>query len=80
MNNLPYEVLYKIYEYKHQLEYKDVINELKNIKITCCFTINLNIANMVYLNHDKFFVKCINIDNVYITSKQILNTIKYDKC
>ena len=35
MYNSPYEVLYTIYEYKHQLEYKDVINELKKIKITC---------------------------------------------
>ena len=34
---------------------------------------------MVYLNQDKFFVKCTNIDNVYITSKQILNTIKNNK-
>ena len=47
--------------------------------ITFFCNINLNIANMAYLNQDKFFVKCINIDNVYITSKQILNTIKYNK-
>ena len=27
--NLPYEVLYTIYKYKHQLEYVNVMDELK---------------------------------------------------
>ena len=31
---------------------------------------------MVYLNHDKILVKCIDINNLHVTSKQILNTIK----
>ena len=76
MNYLPHEVLYKVYMYKHQLEYKDTMDELKKITIRCFFNINLNLANMLYLNHDKFLVTCININNVHITSKQILNTIK----
>ena len=33
--NLPYEVLYTIYKYKHQLEYVNVMDELKNIAIKC---------------------------------------------
>ena len=74
--NLPDNVLYIIYKYKHQLEYSDIMDELKQITIRCLFNINLNIANMVYLNHDKILVKCIDINNLHVTSKQILNTIK----
>ena len=31
--NLPNDVLIKIYYFKHQLDFKDVINELKSIII-----------------------------------------------
>ena len=76
MNSLPEEIQYTIYKYTHQLEYSDIMGELKQITIRCFFNINLNTANMVYLNHDKILVKCIDINNLHVTSKQILNTIK----
>ena len=43
------------------------------------FNIDLNLANMLYLNHEKMLVKCVNVNNLNITSTQILNTIKYIK-
>ena len=76
---LPDDVLHIIYKYKHQLEYSDIMDELKKITIRCFFNINLKIANMVYQNQDKILVKCININNLHVTSKQILNTIKIIK-
>ena len=76
---LPDDVLHIIYKYKHQLEYSDIMDELKKIIIRCFFNINLKTANMVYQNHDKTLVKCININNLHVTSKQILNTIKNHK-
>ena len=32
MNNLPNELQYLIYQYKHNIEFNEVMNELKNIK------------------------------------------------
>ena len=54
--NLPDDVLHIIYKYKHQLEYSDIMDELKKITIRCFFNINLRIANMVYQNQDKILV------------------------
>ena len=41
--------------------------------------INVNIVYMVYRNHDNFFVKCLDTDNLCTTPKRILNTIKSNK-
>ena len=43
------------------------------------FNINVNIVNMVYRNHDNFFVKCLDTDNLCTTPKRILNAIKSNK-
>ena len=76
MNYLPDDVLYLIYQYKHNIEFNDVMKELKQIIIRCFFNIDVGLADMLYFRHDKFLCKCININNLGIASKQILNTIK----
>ena len=76
MDTLPKEIQYKIYYFKHQLDFKDVINELKSIIIKSFLNISVGLENMCYL-HDNLLYKCININNLNITSKQILNTIKH---
>ena len=75
--NLPDDVFFY---FKHQLEFKDTLNELKTIIIRSFFNINVDLENMMYLsNHDNILYKCININSLNITPKQILNTIKYIK-
>ena len=76
MYQLPNDIKYKIYEYKHQLDFKDVMKEFKKIKMRCFFNIDMGLADMKYLNHDKILVKCVNINNFNVTSTQILNYIK----
>jgi len=71
MNKLPDDVLYIIYKYKHQLEYKHVIDQLKHYRIKCFFNINLN-------NHVYLFTSCLDINNINAPPKRILNCIKYD--
>ena len=75
--NLPNDVLIKIYYFKHQLDFKDVLNEFKKIIIKSFFNISAGFENMMYISkEDNILYKCINIMNLNITSKQILNTIK----
>lgn len=76
MNQLSNDLLYLIYKYKHNIEFNDVMDELKRIKMRCFFNIDIGLANMNYLNHDKILVKCVNINNYDVTSAQILNYIK----
>ena len=77
MNQLPNELRYKIYEYKHNIEFNDVMNELKKITIRCFFNISAGLENMCYLSKENnILYKCINIMNLNATSKQILNAIK----
>ena len=35
MNTLPEEIEHIIYKYKHQLEYKNIIEQIKYIRIKC---------------------------------------------
>ena len=46
------------------------------LKMRCFFNIDMGLADMKYLNHDKILVKCVNINNFNVTSTQILNYIK----
>ena len=77
MNSLPEEIEYIIYKYKHQLDFKDVMKELKKLTIRCFFNISAGLENMCYLSKENnILYKCINIMNLNATSKQILNAIK----
>ena len=76
MNQLPNELQYKIYEYKHNIGFNDVMKEFKKMTIRCFFNIDVGLADMLYFHHGNFFCKCININNLGVTPKEILNTIK----
>ena len=71
MNKLPDDVLYIIYKYKHQLEYKHVIDQLKYFRIKCFFNIDFS-------NHCILFISCLDINNICAPPKRILNSIKYN--
>ena len=75
--NLPDDVLIKIYYFKHQLDFKDVMKELKKKQFDVFFNISAGLENMCYLSKENnILYKCINIMNLNATSKQILNAIK----
>ena len=81
METLPNEIKYKIYEYIHQLNYKDIIDQLKSITIKCLkmdFDINVRMfGTMGYRNDDNLFYKCLAFDCLSpLTSAHILKTIK----
>ena len=80
MESLPEEIQYTIYEYIHQLNYKNIIDQLKSIIIKSLkmdFDINVRMfGTMGYRNDYNLFLKCLAIDSLSVTSAQILNTIK----
>lgn len=77
---IPEDVLDIIHYYKHNLEYGEVMRELKERRLQCKFNITLDMAEkMVYLNHEGVLVKSVNIDLIDVVAQEILNIIKYKK-
>ena len=58
------DVLYIIYKYKHELEFKHIIDELKLFRVKCFFNIDLN-------THRHLFIKCLDINNIEAPPKRI---------
>ena len=80
MNNLNNSVLGIIYKYKHQLEFKDVMNELIKHKIHCRYNVTIEMLKyMFYVNTDGFKIACIDVSSISVFSHEILNEIKNNK-
>ena len=83
MNSLPDDVLNKIYEYKHQLEMSDILNELTQIRINCRYMFSLSfVKSATYLSHHNKVKPCIDINNIDVEYYEILDLInnkKYNK-
>ena len=76
MDKLPEDIQYKIYKYKHQLEYKDVMDDLLQKRILCRYNLSLSaVRRMMYCSHDGVLVTCLNIDNIDVISSEILKVI-----
>ena len=79
MNNLPDDVMQQIYFYKHNMEYTPVMDQLLQAKINVYFNISLKQSRiMCYVkNYIKYL--SLNVNELYVTPAQLLNTIKYYK-
>ena len=80
MNKLNDNVLDIIYQYKHQLEFKDVMNELIKHKIHCRYNVTIEMLKyMFYVNQDGFKIACIDVSSINVFAYEILNEIKNNK-
>ena len=80
MNNLNNSVLGIIYKYKHQLEFKDVMFELIQLKVQCKFNVTMDMLKyMFYVNQDGFKIACIDVSSISVFAYEILNEIKNKK-
>ena len=80
MNNLNDNVLDIIHKYKHQLEFKDVMNELIKHKIHCRYNVTIEMLKyMFYVNTDGFKIACIDVSSISVFAHEILNEIKNNK-
>jgi len=76
MDKIPEDIQYKIYKYKHQLEYKDVMEDLIQKRILCRYNLSLSAARrMMYCSRDGVLVTCLNIDNIDVIGSEILKVI-----
>ena len=79
MNNLPDDVIQQIFFYKHNLEYSAVMDQLLQANINAYF--NIGLKQSLIMCYVKNNIKYLSLDvkELNVTSRQLLNTIKYYK-
>ena len=77
MNRLPEDVLDTIYKYKHQIEFKDVLNELIQHKINCRFNVTIGMLTyMLYVNEECVQIPSIDVSDMDVYAFEILSRIR----
>ena len=77
MNWLPEDVISKIYKYKHEIEFKDVLNELVQHKLNCRFNVTIGMLTyMFYLNEEGYKIPSVNVSDIDVFSFEILDRIR----
>ena len=76
MNNLPDDVMQQIYFYKHNMEYVNVMNELLQAKINVYYNLSLLQCRVMYFVKNNIKYLTLDVNNINVSSKQILNVIK----
>ena len=75
--NIPEDVINIIYLYKHQIELKDVLNELIQHKINCRYNVTIGMLKyMFYLNEDGFRIPSIDVSSIEVFAFEILDKIR----
>ena len=69
MNKLSEDILYNIYNYKHQLEYTNTMDELSNIRLRCRFNLTLS---ALYRDYHEIPFKCVYLDDIDVSSFELL--------
>ena len=76
MNRLPEDVLDIIYKYKHQIEFKDVLNELIQHKINCRLNVTIGMLTyMFYVNEEGVRIPSIDVADIEVYAFEILSRI-----
>ena len=76
MDKLPDDVIQQIYFYKHNMEYINVMNELLQAKINVYYNFSLAQCRVMYFIKNNIKYLSLDVSNVNVTSKQLLNVIK----
>ena len=75
--NIPEYVINIIYLYKHQIELKDVLNELIQHKINCRYNVTIGMLKyMFYLNEEGVRIPSIDVSSIEVFAFEILNKIR----
>ena len=76
MNNLPEDVIEQIFLYKHNMEYVNVMNELLQAKINVYYNLDLLQCRVMYFVKNNIKYLTLDVDNIKVSPKQLLNVIK----
>ena len=78
MNRLPQDILDKIYKYKHELDFKDVLKELIQHKINCRYNVTIGMLTyMFYLNDQGLRIPSVQVSDIEVFAFEILSRIRH---
>ena len=76
MNNLPENVIQQIFEYSHNMQYVNVMRQLLQAKINVYYNLDLLQCRVMYFVKKNIKYLTLDVNNINVSSKQILNVIK----
>ena len=76
MNNLPDNVIQQIFEYRHNMQYVNVMNELLQAKINVYYNLDLLQCRVMYFVKNNIKYLTLDVNNINVAPKQLLNVIK----
>ena len=78
MNNLPSDVVDKIYKYSHQMLYSECMKQLKLYRVHSAFNVSWDFLEYAHYCLNDVRKPCIDINNIEVSSRTILTSIDYD--
>ena len=79
MNKLPSDVVNRIYKYSHQMLYSECMRQLKLYRVHSAFNVSWDFLEYAHYCLNDVRKPCIDINNIEVSSRKILNMIYYDK-
>ena len=78
MNNLPSDVVDKIYKYSHQMLYSECMKQLQLYRVHSAFNVSWDFLEYAHYCLNDVRKPCIDINNIEVSSRKILTSINYD--
>ena len=78
MEQLPQEVVNKIYKYTHQMVYSEVMKQLKLYRVHSSFNVSWDFLESAHYVLNGVRLPCFDINNIEGSSQRILTSIHYD--
>ena len=79
MNNLPDNVIQQIFEYRHNMQYVNVMRQLLQAKINVYYNLDLLQCRVMYFVKNNIKYLTLDVNNTNVSPKQLLNVIKHYK-
>ena len=78
MEQLPQEVTDKIYKYSHQMLYSECMKQLQLYRVHSAFNVSWDFLEYARYCLNDVRKPCIDINNIEVSSLEILTSIHYD--
>ena len=78
MNKLPEDIVNKIYRFEHEMSYYKVMKQLKTYRLNTAFIFSIECLEYGYYDFGGVRTKCIDLNRINATSKEILCLINTD--
>ena len=76
MDNLPAEIVDKLFKHVHELGYYHVMEELRHYRVNTRFRVSMSMVRDMFYSYNGILYPCININDITATPYDIVSLIK----